>query len=70
VTQSNVLSARKAALSRTSSSSRFVTDRGYVHCRVEVPIGVCERCGVEQWSQEAEAIVEEAVQREYDKREQ
>jgi hypothetical protein len=47
-----------------------VTDRGYVHCRVEVPIGVCERCGVEQWSQEAEAIVEEAVQREYDKREQ
>jgi hypothetical protein len=45
-------------------------DRGYVHCRVAVPIGLCDRCGGEHWSREAEAIVEEAVQREYDKRQQ
>src|SRR5262249_54183674 len=43
------------------------TDRGYAHCRVEVPIGVCDRCGSDHWSQEADAIVEEAVRREYDK---
>jgi hypothetical protein len=43
------------------------TDRGYAHCRVEVPIGICDRCGSEHWNQEADAIVEEAVRREYDK---
>jgi hypothetical protein len=43
------------------------TDRGYVHCRAEVPIGLCDRCGSQHWNQEAEAIVEEAVRREYEK---
>ena len=43
------------------------TDRGYVHCRVEVPIGLCDQCGAKHWNQEAEAIVEEAVRREYAK---
>jgi len=34
------------------------TNRGYVHCRAEVPIGLCDHCGSKHWSQEAEAIVE------------
>jgi hypothetical protein len=43
------------------------TDKGYVHCRAEVPIGLCDRCGSKHWNQEAEAIVEEVVRREYEK---
>lgn len=37
------------------------TERGYVHCRAEVPIGLCDRCGSKHWNKEAEAIVEEVV---------
>jgi hypothetical protein len=43
------------------------TDRGYVHCHAEIPIGVCNFCGGKHWNQEAEAIIEEVVRREYDK---
>ena len=41
------------------------TDRGYVHCQVEVPVGVCDHCSSEHWNQEAEAIIDDAVRREY-----
>ena len=44
------------------------TDRGYVSCRVTVPLGVCDRCQSSHWNKEAEVIVEEAVRREYEKR--
>jgi hypothetical protein len=44
------------------------TDRGYVSCRVNVPLGVCDRCQSSHWNKEAEVIVEEAVRREYEKR--
>ena len=30
-------------------------------------IGLCDQCGSEHWNQEAEAIIEEAVRREYEK---
>jgi YgiT-type zinc finger domain-containing protein len=43
------------------------TDKGYVFCRVNVPLGVCDHCGSRDWSEEAEALIEEAVRREYDK---
>jgi hypothetical protein len=43
------------------------TDKGYVFCRAEIPIGVCDRCGAKHWNQVAEAIIEEVVRREYDK---
>jgi hypothetical protein len=43
------------------------TDKGYVSCRAEIPIGVCDRCGTKHWNQVAEAIIEEVVRREYDK---
>jgi hypothetical protein len=42
------------------------TDRGYVHCRAEVPIGLCDGCGSTHWNPEAEAIVEDVVRREYE----
>ena len=43
------------------------TDRGYVHCRAEIPIGLCDHCGSKHWNQEAEAIVEEVARCEYEK---
>ena len=50
-----------------SISFRQWTDKGYVFCRAEIPIGVCDRCGAMHWNQVAEAIIEEVVRREYDK---
>ena len=43
------------------------TVRGYIHCRADVPIGLCDHCGSIHWNQEAEALIEEAVRREYEK---
>ena len=43
------------------------TDRGYVSCRVTIPLGVCDRCQSRHWKEDAEAVVEGAVRREYDK---
>jgi hypothetical protein len=43
------------------------TDKGYVFCRVEVPVGVCDRCGSYDWTEEAEGIIETAVRREYER---
>jgi len=48
-------------------SFRQWTDKGYVFCRAEIPIGVCDRCGAKHWNQVAEAIIEEVVRREYEK---
>jgi hypothetical protein len=43
------------------------TDKGYVFCRVVVPMGVCDHCGSRNWDEAAEAIIEEAVRQEYEK---
>lgn len=43
------------------------TDKGYVYCRVSVPLRVCDRCGSRDWTEETEALIDEAVRREYDK---
>ena len=43
------------------------TDKGYVFCRVAIPLGVCDRCGLRTWYEEADKIIEEGVRREYDK---
>jgi hypothetical protein len=43
------------------------TDKGYVFCRATIPIGVCNRCGSRHWSEDAEAIIEDVVRREYRK---
>jgi hypothetical protein len=41
------------------------TDKGYVFCHATIPIGICNRCRAEHWDEGAEAIIEEAVRREY-----
>jgi hypothetical protein len=43
------------------------TDKGYVFCRTNIPMRVCERCGAKSWDQAAEAIVNEVVRAEYRK---
>jgi len=43
------------------------TSRGYVSCKVEIPIGTCDRCGAKTWDDAAEALMDEAVRQEYDK---
>jgi hypothetical protein len=43
------------------------TDKGYVFCRVTIPVSVCDHCGSMTWTREAEATIDEAVRREYDK---
>jgi hypothetical protein len=43
------------------------TDKGYVRCRVTIPVATCTECGVRNWDEAAEAIIEEAVNREVDK---
>jgi hypothetical protein len=42
------------------------TDKGYVFCRVTIPMGVCDNCGSRSWDDEAEAMIEEAVRQAYD----
>jgi len=43
------------------------TRKGYVFCRVVVPMGMCQACGRESFTTAAEEIVRAAVRREYDK---
>jgi hypothetical protein len=43
------------------------TDKGYVYCRVGVSLGICTHCDSRDWGENTEALVEEAVRREYDK---
>jgi len=46
-------------------SFRHWTDKGYVFCRAEIPLGVCDCCGAKHWNQDAKAIINEVVRREY-----
>jgi hypothetical protein len=43
------------------------TDKGYVFCRTTVLIGVCDKCGSRNWDDAAEATVDEAVRKAYEK---
>ena len=57
----------KVARQRQQVAFRQWTDKGYVFCRAEIPIGICDRCGSRHWNADAEAIIEETVRREYEK---
>jgi hypothetical protein len=35
---------------------RQLTDRGYIFCRAEVPIGICSRCSSKHWNKDVEAM--------------
>jgi hypothetical protein len=43
------------------------TDRGYVSCRVTIPVSTCTHCKTRSWDEAAEAAIEAAVRKEYDK---
>jgi hypothetical protein len=42
------------------------TDRGYVSCRVTIPVSNCSYCKTRSWDEAAEAVIEEAVRKAYD----
>jgi hypothetical protein len=42
------------------------TEKGYVSCRVTVPVGVCDACGAKNWNEQTEALIEAAVRKAYD----
>jgi hypothetical protein len=42
------------------------TDRGYVFCRVTIPIDTCDRCKARSWHEAAESVIEAAVRNAYD----
>jgi hypothetical protein len=42
------------------------TDRGYVFCRVTIPMGTCDLCNAKSWDEAAESVIEEAVRKAYD----
>jgi hypothetical protein len=44
------------------------TDKGYVFCRVTIPMDVCDNCGWKTSDIDAEAIIDEAVRQEYEKK--
>ena len=46
---------------------RQSSDKGYIHCRVTIEVGICDRCGARSLDPAAERIFDEAFQREYDK---
>jgi hypothetical protein len=41
--------------------------KGYVHCRVMMPVSVCDLCGHRWFQPGVDQILDEAFQREYDK---
>lgn len=43
------------------------TDRGYVSCKVRIPMKVCGRCGMKTWDEAAETVIEQAVKQAYDR---
>jgi len=46
---------------------RQLSDKGYVHFRVTVAVGICDSCGDESLGAGAEQLLDEAFRREYDK---
>ncbi len=42
---------------------QWTTHHGYVFCRVTMPVGTCDHCGAKSWSENADAIIQEAVQK-------
>ena len=43
------------------------TDKGYVNCRVTIPMTICAQCGSKVCDARAEAAIDQAVRQEYDK---
>jgi hypothetical protein len=43
------------------------TDKGYVFCQVTILMDICDHCGAKSWDHDAEAIMDNAVRREYER---
>jgi hypothetical protein len=43
------------------------SDKGYVHCRVVIPVGTCDKCQAKSLSLDCDQKFDEAFRREYDK---
>ena len=43
------------------------SDKGYVHCRVTILMGTCNKCRAKSLDPGSEKILDQAFQREYDK---
>ena len=43
------------------------SDRGYVLCRVRLPVGTCDQCEAKSVDVDSDALFEAAFQRAYDK---
>jgi len=48
-------------------SFRQASDKGYVYCTVELPVGTCDNCGSRILQPDSDALFNEAFQREYRK---
>ena len=43
------------------------SDKGYVHCRVTLMVGICDNCRARALDREAEKLFDDAFDREYEK---
>lgn len=43
------------------------SDKGYVHCRVRLPVGTCAQCQARSLDADSDRMFEAAFQRAYDK---
>ena len=59
----------RGAVVRTAREIAFHqwTSKGNVFCRLTVPMAICPTCGARNLDEAAEAMIDEAVQREIDK---
>lgn len=48
-------------------SFRQWSDKGYVYCRISLPVGTCDNCGSKTLQPGSDALFEEAFRREYGK---
>jgi hypothetical protein len=46
---------------------RQSSDKGYVHCRVTLSVGICDSCGSKTLQRGSDRLFDAAFQREYDK---
>jgi hypothetical protein len=43
------------------------TEKGYLFCRVTIPMEICDNCRSQTWDADAEAMINEAVREQYKK---
>ena len=54
-------------MSSEEMAFRQWSDKGYIHCRVQILIGTCDQCGSKTLTPNSQQIFDAAFRREYDK---